>query len=267
MFLFAKNTAFPDPFPKGAVILIDKPLGWTSFDVVNKVRHHLKQRLDNKKLKVGHAGTLDPLATGLLVICVGDYTKRIDEFQAMAKAYTGTFTFGASTASYDLEKPADTFYPTEHLNDGLLNAVKQPFIGTIQQVPPMYSAVKVDGKRMYKNARTGEVVEIEPRTVQIDRFEIFPLRPVPQPVSEHRIVSAKGAEIHLYPDYAAGMQADFEVHCGKGTYIRSLAFDVGAAAGSGAYLSGLRRTRTGGFSIENAWVLEDLVEVVRLSRS
>jgi tRNA pseudouridine55 synthase len=262
MFQWTKNAPFPDPFPKGAVILVDKPLGWTSFDVVNKLRHKLKQRLGNKKLKVGHAGTLDPLATGLLVICVGDYTKRIDEFQAMPKAYTGTFTFGATTASYDLEKPVDTTFPLQHLNDALLETVKHQFIGAIQQIPPMYSAVKVDGKRMYKNARTGEVVALEPRDVQIDAFEIMPLRRVPNPVEEHRIVSAKGAQIHLYPNFSEGLQADFEVHCGKGTYIRSLAYDVGQAANSGAYLSALRRTKTGGFSVDDAWSLEALVLVM-----
>jgi tRNA pseudouridine55 synthase len=262
MFQWTKNAAFPDPFPKGAVILVDKPLGWTSFDVVNKLRHHLKKRLGNKKLKVGHAGTLDPLATGLLVICVGDYTKRIDEFQAMPKAYTGTFTLGATTASYDLEKPVDATFPLQHLNDALLQTVKHQFIGAIQQIPPMYSAVKVDGKRMYKNARTGEVVALEPRDVQIDAFEIHPLRPVPNPVAEHRIVSDKGAQIHLYPDFAEGLQAEFEVHCGKGTYIRSLAYDVGQAAGSGAYLSGLRRTQSGGFFVDDAWSLEELVLVI-----
>jgi tRNA pseudouridine55 synthase len=263
MTILTNEHPFPEPFPKGALLLIDKPLGWTSFDVVNKVRYMLVRRLGLKKLKVGHAGTLDPLASGLLMLCVGDYTKQIDEIQGLPKEYTGIITFGASTPSFDLEKPVDATYPTDHLADALLDQVRRQFIGDIQQIPPIFSAVKVDGKRLYKNARTGEEVEIAARTVSVSDFELGPLRPVPTPVQEHVILSSKGADIHLYPDYEAGLQSDFRVVCSKGTYIRSLVHDIGQAAGSGAYLSALRRTRNGTFSVEDAWDLTELASWIR----
>jgi tRNA pseudouridine55 synthase len=259
-----QDQLFPSEFPKGALLLVDKPLGWTSFDAVNKIRYMLVRRLGLKKLKVGHAGTLDPLANGLLVICVGDYTKRIDEFQGLPKEYTGTLTFGATTASFDLEKPVDNTFPTDQLSDSRLAELLGQFTGDIQQVPPIYSAVKVDGKRLYKNARTGEIVEIAPRSVNVSVFELAPLRPVPTPVREHVILSSKGAEIHLYPDYESGLQADFRVVCSKGTYIRSLAHDIGQAAECGAYLSALRRTKIGDFDTQNAWSMEDLTNWIKL---
>ncbi len=253
--------SFPDPFPDGALLLVDKPLAWTSFDVVNKIRYYLKRRLKLKKLKVGHAGTLDPLATGLLVICVGNYTKRIDEFQGMPKGYTGTITFGATTPSFDLEKAVDATFPTEHLTEELLQAARHAFVGDIVQVPPIFSAVKVDGKRLYKNARTGEEVEVPERSVHVESFELGPLRPVAAGRTEMVVAYDKGgAPIMLHPDYAAGLQCDFEVACSKGTYIRSLANDLGHAVGSGAYLSSLRRTQIGDFSVENAWEMEGLVD-------
>jgi len=238
--------------------LIDKPLGWTSFDVVNKVRHKLKKKLGLKKLKVGHAGTLDPLATGLLILCVGDYTKQIDTIQGQPKEYIGVLTFGATTPSYDLEKPPDQFYPTGQITPELLETLRQQFLGDIRQIPPMFSAVKVDGKRLYKNARSGQEVEIEPRSVHISAFELSGLRPVVSQTEAHVILPSRGAPIHLYPDYAEGIQADFRVECSKGTYIRSLVYDLGEATGSGAYLSALRRTRNGGFSVEDAWTVEAL---------
>jgi tRNA pseudouridine55 synthase len=258
MNLLHKNQPFPDPFPKGAVLLIDKPFGWTSFDVVNKVRHKLSRRVGIKRYKVGHAGTLDPLATGLLVICTGDYTKQIDLFQAETKEYTGVIGFGATTPSYDLEKAVDATFPTEHLNDAFLQSLLNQFVGDIQQLPPIFSAVKVDGKRLYKNARTGETVELPFRPVRIDALELGPLRPAASTRETPITVSARGANIMLYPDYAAGLQCDFRVVCGKGAYIRSLAHDLGQAAGSGAYLSSLRRTRSGGFSVEDGWGMEEL---------
>lgn len=255
--VISPGQAFPDPFPKGAVFLIDKPLAWTSFGVVNKVRYLLAKKTGNKKLKVGHAGTLDPLATGLLILCVGDYTKRIDTFQAMPKTYTGAITLGATTPSFDLEKAPDTFYPTEHLSIEILDRARKQFIGDILQVPPIFSAVKVDGRRLYKNARTGQEVEMPHRPVHIESFDLLgDLRPVIPSEASAMVASKKGSPIMLHPDYAEGLQIDFEVHCSKGTYIRSLANDLGAAAESGAYLSRLRRTATGGFSIENAWDLE-----------
>ncbi|MEO6039988.1 MAG: tRNA pseudouridine(55) synthase TruB [Saprospiraceae bacterium] len=252
--------SFPDPFPGGAILLVDKPLAWTSFDAVNKIRYHLKRRLQLKQLKVGHAGTLDPLATGLLVICTGQYTKRIDEFQAMPKAYTGTITFGATTPSFDLEKAVNNIYPHDHLTNEALQAATRQFTGDILQVPPVFSAVKVDGKRLYKNARTGEEVELPHRPVYVESFTLGPLRPVTAGRTEAVVAYDKGgAPIMLHPDYAPGQQCDFEIVCGKGTYIRSLAHDLGQAVGSGAYLSALRRTRTGGFSVEDAWDMEGLL--------
>lgn len=261
----SKSTPFPNPFPKGAILLVDKPLAWTSFDVVNKIRYLLSRRLGVKKLKVGHAGTLDPLATGLLILCIGEYTKRIEEFQAMPKTYTGIITFGATTPSSDLEKALNAIYPTAHLTDELLQKAKQQFIGDILQIPPIFSAVKVDGRRLYKNARTGEEVELPQRPVHIESFEIGKLHsvatnPHPAPPS---IISKKGSPIMLHPDYAEGLQVDFQVVCSKGTYIRSLAHDLGQAVSSGAYLSSLRRTGTGGFSVAEAWEVEALARWIQ----
>ncbi|MBN8681756.1 MAG: tRNA pseudouridine(55) synthase TruB [Chitinophagales bacterium] len=257
--LLTPETGLPAAFPKSAVLLINKPLGWTSFDVVNKIRWLLCKRLGTKKLKVGHAGTLDPLADGLLLLCVGEATRLIDQFQAMPKVYTGVFTFGATTASYDREKACDNFFPVEHLSDELLQSLLPKFRGAVVQIPPVYSAVKVDGKRVYKNARTGETVEMPERTVQIDTFTLGNLQPVPPPeFPGARIISNKGAAIWQHPDYEAGKQCTFEVKCSKGTYIRSLAFDLGEAAGSGTYLSALRRTASGGFELKDAWTIEQI---------
>ncbi|HNG89438.1 MAG TPA: tRNA pseudouridine(55) synthase TruB [Saprospiraceae bacterium] len=257
--LLLPTQALPDPLPKDALLLVDKPLAWTSFDVVNRTRYLLTRRTGDKKLKVGHAGTLDPLATGLLVLCVGKFTKRIEEFQAQMKEYTGSITFGATRASFDLEKPIDATFPTAHLSDELLEQAKQAFLGDIMQVPPIFSAVKVDGRRVYKNARTGEEVALPHRPVQIAAFDLGPLHAVPAP--EHQapyVASKKGAPIWLHPDYAEGLQCEFRVLCSKGTYIRSLAHDLGQAVGSGACLSALRRTASGGFSVQDAWTVEKL---------
>jgi tRNA pseudouridine55 synthase len=257
--LLLPDKPLPDPFPKGAVLLVDKPLAWTSFDVVNKVRYLLSRRLGQKKLKVGHAGTLDPLATGLLILCVGDQTKKIESYQAMPKTYTGTFTLGATTPSFDLEKAPDAFFPTAHITNELLEQARRQFIGDILQVPPVFSAVKVDGRRLYKNARTGEEVALPHRPVHISEFELIgELHPVPPNNTMATVVSKKGAPIMLHPDYADGLQIDFRVTCSKGTYIRSLAQDFGNALHSGAYLSSLRRTATGGFSVEDAWTMDAL---------
>ncbi len=249
-----------ETFSKGAVLLVDKPLGWTSFDVVNKIRWNFCQKLKVKKLKIGHAGTLDPLATGLLILCIGDFTKRIEQFQDLGKEYTGSIVFGATTASFDLEKAPDTFFPTEHLTDDLLKkTIEENFLGNILQIPPMFSAVKVDGKRLYKNARTGEEMELEPRPVFVKSFEISPLRPVPPGETAVISLNKKGAPIFLHPNFAAGKELDFKVSCGKGTYIRSLAKDLGEMVGSGAYLSLLRRTKIGNFSSENAWQVDEFI--------
>ena len=257
-YIFSKHEPFPEPFPLGGIFLIDKPFAWTSFDVVKKVRGALVRRTGQKKLKVGHAGTLDPLATGLLIVCVGKYTPLIDTLQAMPKTYTGTVTFGATTPSFDLEKAVDETFPVDHLTDALLEEKRGGFVGDILQVPPIFSAVKIDGKRLYKNARTGEEVELPHRPVYIDSLELGPLKKVHMERSEAIVAGDRGAKIMLHPDYESGLQVDFQVVCSKGTYIRSLANDLGQAAGSGAYLSSLRRTASGGFRVEDAWTVEEL---------
>lgn len=220
-------------FITGALLLVDKPQGWTSFDVVNKIRYKLKHRLDVKKIKVGHAGTLDPMATGLLVICTGKATKKLANYQGLDKEYTGALRLGATTPSYDAESEVEETFPTSHITPELLEQARQQFLGDIDQVPPMFSAIKVDGQPLYKKARKGEVVEIEPRRVHIYEFEL--------------------THIEL-PD------VQFRVHCSKGTYIRSLAHDFGKALDSGAYLTALRRTRVGQFHLDDAWGLEELID-------
>ncbi len=225
-------------FQKGATLLIDKPKGWTSFDVVNKIRSQLRQLLGVKKIKVGHSGTLDPMATGLLIVCTGRFTKKLHTYQGLSKTYIGTLTLGATTPSYDAESEADAHFPTEHITEEDIERIRQQFIGVIDQVPPMFSAIKVDGQPLYKKARKGIKVAIEPRRVDIRRFNITEVR-MPE--------------------------VDFLVHCSKGTYIRSLAHDFGKALRSGAYLSRLCRTEIGEFKLEDAWQLEDLVENLSVS--
>jgi len=222
-----------DDFLSGQVLLIDKPLTWTSFQAVNKLRWEIRHAFDIKKIKVGHAGTLDPLATGLLVICTGKMTKQINIFQGQEKEYTGTFTLGGTTPSFDLETEVNETFPTVHITDELINATTQQFIGQINQFPPVFSAIKKDGKRLYEFARAGEEVEIKSRQVEITEFEITQINAL---------------ELH------------FRVVCSKGTYIRSLANDFGKALNSGAHLSSLRRTRIGDFKVENALTPEAFIE-------
>ena len=219
---------FPD-FRQGAMILIDKPIGWTSFDVVNKIRRHIG-------VKVGHAGTLDPLATGLLILCTGKKTRELGTLSRLDKSYTGTLTFGGTTPSYDAETGIDRRFDISHLDQELINAAILSFIGEIEQVPPAYSAVKIKGEPAYKKARRGQPVVIPPRKVIIHAF--------------------RATRIAL-PD------ADFEVSCSKGTYIRSLVHDLGMKLGAGAYLKSLRRTRIGDHRIEDAWILEDFLKEER----
>ena len=214
-----------EEFLNGQVLLIDKPLNWTSFQVVNKLRWEIRHAFNIKKIKVGHAGTLDPLATGLLVICTGKMTKQINTFQGQDKEYTGTFVIGSTTPSYDLETEIDHTFPTDHITDELIHQTTQQFIGDIEQFPPVFSAIKKDGKRLYEFARAGEDVEITSRTVTISEFEITKID---------------------------GNNLDFRVVCSKGTYIRSLAHDFGKALHSGAHLSVLRRTKIGSFDVANA---------------
>lgn len=205
--------------------MIDKPLEWSSFQAVNALKWAIRKKFGLKKIKIGHAGTLDPLATGLLIICTGKFTKKIPELQGQVKEYTGTFTLGATTPSYDLETEIKETFPTKHItNESILEATTQ-FLGEIEQVPPIFSALKKDGKRLYELAREGKQVEIKSRKIEISEFEI--------------------TRIEL-------PEVDFRVVCSKGTYIRSLAHDFGKALDSGAYLSKLRRTKIGDFNVNNA---------------
>lgn len=214
-----------EDYLSGQVLLIDKPLNWTSFQAVNKIRWEIRQAFKIKKIKVGHAGTLDPLATGLLVICTGKMTKQINTYQGQIKEYTGTFVLGSTTPSFDLETEIDNTYPTEHISEDLIFKTTNQFIGNIQQYPPVFSALKKDGKRLYEFARAGETVEVKPREVSISEFEITKID---------------------------GLNIDFRVVCSKGTYIRSLANDFGKALNSGAHLTALRRTKIGDFNVSNA---------------
>jgi len=214
------------------MVLIDKPLTWTSFQVVNKIRWEIRQHFTLKKIKVGHAGTLDPLATGLLILCVGKLTKQIDQYQAQEKEYTGIIRVGGTTPTYDLESEVDQHFPTEHLTSELILETTRKFIGEIEQKPPIFSALKKEGKRLYELARAGEKVEVPSRKINISTFEI--------------------TEINL-PNIA------FRVVCSKGTYIRSLAYDFGKALQSGAHLSALRRTKIGKFSVANAMSIDAFI--------
>ncbi|WP_422090175.1 tRNA pseudouridine(55) synthase TruB [Tenacibaculum ovolyticum] len=214
-----------EDYKNGQVLLIDKPLEWTSFQVVNKLRWHIRKRFDIKKIKVGHAGTLDPLATGLLVICTGKKTKTINEYQGQIKEYTGTITLGGTTPSYDLETEVNEIFSTAHITEELIHETTKQFTGVIQQKPPIFSAIKKEGKRLYELARKGETTEIKSREVTIPIFEITNIN---------------------------ANNVDFRVVCSKGTYIRSLAYDFGVALNSGAHLSALRRTKIGDFHVDNA---------------
>ena len=216
----------------GQLLLIDKPLEWTSFQVVNKLRWHIRQAFNLKKIKVGHAGTLDPLATGLLIICTGKMTKQIDTFQGQIKTYTGTFVLGSTTPSYDLETAIDQEFPTAHITPELIHETTKKFIGEIDQFPPVFSALKKEGKRLYEFARAGEAVKIDSRKVMINAFEITKIE---------------------------DLTVDFSVTCSKGTYIRSLAYDFGKALESGAHLSALRRTKIGDFSVEKAISIDEFI--------
>jgi tRNA pseudouridine55 synthase len=219
-----------ESFEQGQVLLIDKPFRWTSFDVIGRTRKLINVR------KVGHAGTLDPLATGLLIVCTGKFTKRINEFMAQEKEYTGTFTLGATTPTYDLESEPENFQPVDAITPEQIKAATIPFTGAIQQIPPAHSAIKVDGKRVYELARQGKEVKLEPRNVTIKEFEITAIE---MPVVHFRVV------------------------CSTGTYIRSLAFDFGHALGCGAYLSKLCRTRIGNFLLQDALTMDAFADKMK----
>ncbi len=233
-----------EDYQAGQVLLIDKPLHWTSFQVVNKLRWEIRQAFNIKKIKVGHAGTLDPLATGLLVLCTGKMTKQIDTFQAQIKEYTGTIVIGSTTPSFDLETEINETFLTSHITESLIKETTKQFIGDIQQYPPVFSAIKKDGKRLYEFARAGEDVEIKPRSVNISEFEITNI--------DTSKVNKTGA-----------IPVDFRVVCSKGTYIRSLANDFGKALQSGAHLSALRRTKIGDFDVKNAINIEKFIESLK----
>jgi tRNA pseudouridine55 synthase len=220
-------------FVEGEVLFVAKPLEWTSFNLVSKVRWNLQRTLKIKKLKVGHAGTLDPLATGVMIICTGKSTKQIDTYQYQTKEYIATLKLGATTPSFDLELAVDATYPTEHITRELVDLAIPRFLGEIWQVPPAYSAVKVDGKRAYDYAREGKEVELKSKVLVIDEIEVLDFS---LPILKIRVV------------------------CSKGTYIRALARDIGLALNSGAHLIALERTRIGDVRIEDCWQIDDLIQ-------
>ena len=222
-----------DAFVEGKLLLIDKPFEWTSFQLVNKVRWAIRKTYGIKKIKVGHAGTLDPLATGLMLICTGKMTKQIDQFMEMDKSYSGTFRLGATTPSYDLETAVSNLKPFDHVTSALLEQTRDAFLGKIQQKPPLHSAIKKDGKRLYTIARAGKTTEIPTRDVEITSFEL--------------------THFNL-PDVS------FLVSCSKGTYIRSLAHDFGQSLGCGAHLVSLRRTAIGDYDLANSLTLENFLQ-------
>lgn len=228
-----------EEFAQGSTIIVDKPLGWTSFDVVNKIRWNLKQRLNVKKIKVGHAGTLDPLASGVLILCIGKHTKMIEEIMGGEKTYTGTILLGKTTPSYDLETEYDQEFPTEHITSELIEEVRKSFLGEQQQVPPIFSAKQIDGKRAYDLARAGKEVILKANTVHIHSFSV---------------------------DAARFPEVDFEITCSKGTYIRSIANDFGEKLKSGGTLIALRRIGSGEFTIDEAKSVDDWIQFIRESR-
>ncbi|HRZ95927.1 MAG TPA: tRNA pseudouridine(55) synthase TruB, partial [Paludibacter sp.] len=222
-------------FTEGEIFYVNKPLHWTSFNLVSKLRWKIRKTHHIKKIKVGHAGTLDPLATGVMIICTGKATKLIESFQYQTKEYIATLELGATTSSFDLEKPVDATYPTTHITRELINEIIPRFTGEIMQIPPVYSAVKVDGKRAYDYARDGQEVELKPKLLVIDEIEVLDFA---LPVLKIRVV------------------------CSKGTYIRALARDIGEALNSGAHLTALERTRIGETTLENCYEIEDLISVI-----
>jgi tRNA pseudouridine 55 synthase len=218
-------------FKEGYILVIDKPYTWTSTDVVRKVKSLLRNKAGLKKIKVGHAGTLDPLATGILIVCIGKATKKIEEIQKGEKEYIADITFGATTPSFDLETEVDNRYPYEHINDETIKSAFSPFFGKQDQIPPLFSAKLIDGKRAYEYARTGETPEMKPAQIEIYNLELL--------------------------DYTAPV-AKIKVQCSKGTYIRSLARDLGLAVESGGHLSGLKRTKSGEYDIDKALTIEEV---------
>jgi tRNA pseudouridine55 synthase len=233
--IIANEITYETDFPGGQLLLVDKPLEWTSFDVVKRIRGAISRRLGVKKIKVGHSGTLDPLASGLVLIGTGKGTKWLHDLQGLDKAYIGSMKFGATTPTYDAEMPEEDITDCSHLSIEKVKQGTSEFLGWIDQVPPLYSAVKIDGQPAYKAARKGKSVEISSRKVRIDKFDV---------------------------NKAEWPEVKFEVACSKGTYIRSLVHDLGQNLGVGAYLTSLRRTKVGDFSISDAWPLDDLLKAI-----
>lgn len=227
------KTAFD--FKSGEVLLVNKPLNWTSFDVVNKIRYHIKHRLGVKKIKVGHAGTLDPLADGLLILCTGKKTKTINDLMGLKKVYSGEITLGSTTPSYDLETEIDQTYPTDHLTEDKIKDAARLMIGDYNQYPPIFSAKKVNGKKAYDLARAGQEVELKPKLINISQFDITAIE---------------------------GLKVKFVISCSKGTYIRSIAHDLGKSLDSGGHLTALRRDEIGEFSLKNALNIEQWIEKI-----
>lgn len=235
MIIHSKDKLKQADFPEGVTLLVDKPLHWSSFDVVNKLRYTLRKFLGVKKIKVGHAGTLDPLATGLLLIAIGKDTRKIDTYQGFPKRYAGSLQLGATTPSYDSEFEPDAYFPTVHITPSMIEEARKKLLGRIEQVPPAFSAIKIKGKRAYKLARRGETPELKVREVEIFSFDID---------------STEFPVLH------------FDILCSKGTYIRSIAFDLGKALHSGAYLTGLRRIAIGEHEVSNAFTIDEIVEAL-----
>ena len=227
----------PETYLDGTVLFIDKPLTWTSFDVVNKIRKSLRHYLGIQKIKVGHAGTLDPLATGLVIICTGKATKQIMQYQDLDKAYDAQVRLGSTTPSFDLETEVDETFPWEHITQEMVSMSLKQFTGKLQQLPPLYSAKRVDGKRAYEMARKGKTVELKPQQITINHLELLSFNP---------------------PDLT------IQVECSKGTYIRSLARDIGISLKSGGHLTGLRRTRIGPHRVDQAISIENFIEKIKL---
>lgn len=232
---FSRNIEEVD-FQEGSLLLVDKPLEWTSFDVVNKIRYTIKHALNIKKIKVGHAGTLDPLATGLLLVCTGRYTKKINELTSLDKTYIGSLKLGATTLSYDAEMDENQVFDLTNIDEERIRRTSEYFKGEIVQSPPVYSAVKIDGVASYKRVRNGEEVKMRERKVMIHDFQITKVD-IPR--------------------------VEFQVECSKGTYIRTLADDFGKKLNNGAYLTGLRRTKTAGYNVKDAWPLDELIKAIK----
>lgn len=263
-------------FQEGEILCIDKPLRWTSFDVVNKVRWQLCKHLGVKKLKVGHAGTLDPLATGVMLVCTGRATKRIDELQAQTKEYVATVQLGATTPSFDLEQPVDAVVPATHVTREMVEQMLPRFLGRIEQVPPAYSAVKIDGDRAYDLARKGRDIELKPKVLVIDEIELMQYNEpregsvtsetLPHGGASEEFIPREGMRRKAFltapvdaPTEAYGPSFTVRIVCSKGTYIRALARDFGEALSTGAHLTALRRTRVGDYRVEDCLTMDKFI--------